>query len=134
MSYKPCAKPGCPEILCRGVRFCKFHMLEFLKNAYRKYSEGRESSNLRGYDSKWNAFRRKYISKHMLSSLFCRMCGAPFLSTSDIQLDHIQALNLGGDKFDVDNLQVLCRTCHAKKSQQEKKLINQNNKNTETQL
>ena len=46
----------------------------------------------------------------------CNLCRQSLESTA--QVDHIQPLWLGGDN-EIDNLQILCVSCHAKKTQQE---------------
>jgi hypothetical protein len=50
-----------------------------------------------------NAILEKYNHK-------CAKCN----SSESLEIDHIQALSLGGTN-DVDNFQILCRTCNKKK-------------------
>ena len=44
----------------------------------------------------------------------CRRCGC-----YGNEVDHIRPLRKGGDPFDPDNLQTLCRTCHVAKTRAE---------------
>lgn len=42
---------------------------------------------------------------------WCTACGSP----GDLTVDHIDPLDAGGDPYDLDNLQVLCRSCNTRK-------------------
>lgn len=48
----------------------------------------------------------------------CRECGdeRPW---GDLEIDHIQPLHAGGDWWDPENLQVLCKRCHERKTEAE---------------
>jgi 5-methylcytosine-specific restriction endonuclease McrA len=48
----------------------------------------------------------------------CRRCGR--VSATELVVDHIIPLHLGGQESD-ENRQVLCRVCHDAKSEQEEK-------------
>lgn len=48
----------------------------------------------------------------------CAYCG----TDSNLSFDHILALSLGG-RHTIDNLQILCRPCNARKGAQEKKML-----------
>ena len=45
----------------------------------------------------------------------CRACGLP----GRLECDHVQPLERGGDPWELDNLQTLCRVCHIAKTSQE---------------
>ena len=45
----------------------------------------------------------------------CACCGKVFDNKFYLQIDHIQPMNKGG-KTVLENLQVLCRSCNAQKS------------------
>nr|WP_239150413.1 HNH endonuclease signature motif containing protein [Streptomyces sp. SID13588] len=47
----------------------------------------------------------------------CARCGLDFLSSA-VDVDHIQALALGGTDTD-GNVQVLCRSCHWLKTRED---------------
>lgn len=79
-------------------------------NAPRK----RPSASRRGYDEDWKRARAAYLMKHPLCVAMLRdgrACGRPAK-----HVDHKQALNAGGDKYDEANLQSLCHGCHSRKS------------------
>lgn len=46
----------------------------------------------------------------------CRLCGA----TEQLEVDHILNIARGGALYDRENLQRLCHSCHAAKSEQER--------------
>jgi 5-methylcytosine-specific restriction protein A len=38
------------------------------------------------------------------------------------ELDHIKPIRLGGEMYDIENLQSLCKSCHGRKSAKERNL------------
>ena len=59
----------------------------------------------------------------------CNKCESPFDST--VQIDHILPLQYGGDN-DRSNLQILCVSCHAKKTQDETSPLTVNDETSST--
>ena len=51
----------------------------------------------------------------------CAECDRHTLVTPGEVVDHVKELKDGGDPWDVDNLQTLCKECHAKKTGEEVK-------------
>lgn len=69
----------------------------------------RPSAADRGYDSRWQAYRRRFLRENP----FCRMCWERKVHTPATVVDHIKPHK--GDKrlfWDPANHQGLCRTCH----------------------
>lgn len=66
----------------------------------------REANN---YEPKWLVVREKVLQR---DSRRCAECG----STERPQVDHIVPESNGGAPFDEANLQVLCRSCHHRKT------------------
>jgi len=61
------------------------------------------------YDLKrWKILRINYLA----SNPICEMCGVGFAS----EVDHIKPIKLGGDPWDIHNLQALCHRCHSSKT------------------
>ena len=61
----------------------------------------------------WRRCRAAYIATQ---GGRCEQCNAEPEDPRDLHVDHITPLSLGGEAFDHDNLQVLCRSCHSRKS------------------
>lgn len=102
-----CREPGCPEIL--EGDYCDDHQEG-------KRDDQRPPSSRRGYGSRWRKVSRAYRKAHP-------RCEDPFDRHGDhppgsATVDHIVPLP-EGKKYDWDNLQALCRGCHAKKTRQE---------------
>lgn len=67
----------------------------------------------RGTNRFYNSVRWRKLSKLYLSNFpICEMC------ENDLSrhTDHIEPWQDGGKKYDYDNLQALCISCHAKKT------------------
>ncbi len=60
---------------------------------------------------RWTHLRRAILER---DGWRCRECGA-----YGNEVDHIRPLHKGGDPWDSDNLQTLCRSCHIAKTARE---------------
>lgn len=74
-----------------------------------------------GYQSKYRAVYhsarwQKVRALVLMREPLCRPCGKRGKAVPANQVDHIVPLEEGGAAFDLDNLQPLCRSCHASKS------------------
>lgn len=74
-------------------------------------SDGRPSSNARGYTRQWSRYRRSYLNDHPT----CAKCPAPAR-----HVDHIRAVRGPDDPafWDPANHQPLCHACHSRKTVQ----------------
>lgn len=69
------------------------------------------------YQSKeWKEFRKYYLMQHPL----CRFCEEQGKLVTATVLDHIQPRSQGGPDFELWNLQPLCKSCNAKKTQSDR--------------
>lgn len=85
----------------------------------RKAQSGRKTNDSKIYQTAdWRRFRLMYISENPI----CELCELKGLTVEGKELDHINPIRLGGAMYDVDNVQFLCRSCHAKKSAGERGL------------
>ena len=108
MPYKP--RPGCRYPYCsnrseKGSSYCSLHKP--------KEKDIRSTSIERGYDYKWQKFRKEYLKKNS----FCVMCLNKGKLTQSKVIDHI--IPHKGDKglfWDENNMQALCIRCHNKKT------------------
>ena len=101
---RPCLKPHCPGLVRNGV--CSMCGPVVQAQAY---DHDRGSAAQRGYGARWRRLRTMYIHQYPA----CVMCGRP---ATDI--DHILPRRRGGTD-DPSNLQSLCASCHARKTNRE---------------
>lgn len=100
---KPCKHPGCP--LLTHETYCEFHV--------KLHVNDRASANERGYSSKWQSARKRFLANHPL----CKECEREGKLTQATVVDHIKP-HRGDEKlfWDVSNWQPLCKKCHDKKT------------------
>lgn len=85
----------------------------------RKAQSGRKTDNSKFYQSRqWRKVRALFVSLNPL----CVKCEERGLVVPVAEVDHIKPIRLGGAEFDFENLQSLCKSCHARKSASEKYL------------
>ena len=78
----------------------------------------REQSQKRGYDWTWRALSKQVRMEEPL----CRHCLRDGRVTAATLVDHIVPLSLSPElRLDRGNLQALCASCHARKTQAEAK-------------
>lgn len=101
---------------------------------YLKHKHARKRGSYRQnklYATKqWRKFRMAIIHRRGGE---CVMCNATPLD-QHIHLDHIKPLAEGGEPFNEENIQILCRECHGKKTAKEVwgvgAISNKDNKNS----
>lgn len=67
---------------------------------------------------KWAGVRAKALAR---DGGLCQACKARGLVTIAAEVDHVVALDRGGDPLDLGNLQSLCIPCHEAKSKGERR-------------
>lgn len=91
--------------------------LSHISRPWVKKAISRNQKHDKFYDSTaWRSIRRT----HLAAEWYCRACKKEGLIRLGNVVDHIIPRNNGGSDND-DNLQTLCTSCHAKKSQIERK-------------
>lgn len=108
---RQCLRPGCPAKVARG--YCPDHTTPTIdrRPADRAYDATRPNAAQRGYCSThWKRMRAMVMAKGPA----CVECGHP-----GQQVDHIVPVSKGGAFYDAANLQVLCHSCHSKKTRAE---------------
>lgn len=116
---KPCCHPGCRALVRDGTTRCEQH-----KRASTGSFADRErgSRKDRGYGHDWDKKRERILKR---DNGLCQECLRNGLLTPvghkpySAYCDHIINKAEGGTDDD-DNLQTLCRSCHTKKTDQEK--------------
>lgn len=95
---RPCAAQPCPNLVARGR--CDQH--------------ARATSTGRGYDARWQRFRRWYIAEYVSGNPTCLDCSAPFMRMADIELHHEhKAVDHPELLFETENIRALCKRCHS---------------------
>lgn len=64
---------------------------------------------------KWRSFSKTF----KLNNPFCVKCLDKGITKASKVTDHIQRVNDGGDIYNLNNLQALCKSCHNSKSGKE---------------
>jgi 5-methylcytosine-specific restriction enzyme A len=105
MALRPCARPGCPDLVDSG--YCDHHQQ---RDRYRG------NSNARGYDAAWRRFRSWYIRAFVAPDPRCQDCGGMFDAAkgwSDVELHHVEKVADRPDlKLTPSNIRHLCKACH----------------------
>ena len=104
----PCAHPGCPRLVPKGKKYCDEHTA--------LHPEEKRSASLRGYGSRWQKARKRYLEAHPL----CVECLKEGRYEKATDVDHIIAHR--GDPllfWDESNWQALCHRHHSEKTQRE---------------
>jgi 5-methylcytosine-specific restriction protein A len=104
-----CRFPGCPELV-KGHPFCDQHR----KHAYRRQDERRGTPAQRGYDHDWKrvAEQRRELDAHL-----CQQCRQQDRFTPAKIVDHIIPLHVRPEwRLELGNTQVICITCHQRKT------------------
>jgi len=84
----------------------KFYCSNACREAFEKYHY---------FNFTWSGIRESVWKR---DGKKCVKCGR-VLSLNDAQIDHVVAIINGGDYFDKDNLQTLCKECHVRKTKQD---------------
>ncbi len=101
---KPCAFPGCPELV--EGRYCEKHQKE-MDRKYEKY--GRDPEARKRYSGSWKKIRARYAHQHPL----CEMCLKEGRAVKMEHVHHIIPLSEGGT-HDEGNLMSVCMSCHSR--------------------
>lgn len=70
------------------------------------------------YDRRWERVSKLRLGMEPL----CRSCGKRGLVVPATDSDHITPLAQGGEKYDLDNTQSLCHSCHSHKTAREQRV------------
>ena len=102
--YRPCNHVGCPELI-RDGRYCDRHQ----KEKQQQQDQRRGSAASRGYDSRWQKARKRFLIQHPL----CVECQRQGFIVAASVVDHV-APHKGNYKlfWDESNWQPLCKRCH----------------------
>ena len=115
---KPCGKPGCSNLVNPDYYYCEKHREDYNKQRWKERDKNRDPKLKKFYSSRsWRKVRNKHINDNPL----CEECKDKGKVVEAEEVDHIVPLKVDWSKrLDMDNLQSLCKSCHAKKSQRDK--------------
>ena len=104
----PCSHPGCPRLVPRGQKYCVEHAVQ--------HPEEVRSAASRGYDSKWQKARKRFLQTHPL----CEVCLKEGRYVKATDVDHIIPHRGNRQIFwDESNWQALCHSHHSMKTKRE---------------
>lgn len=109
----PCRYPGCAEVVA-VLGYCDAHR----PLIHRDYGRARRGfdAEVGFYQSKdWRVLRAAVLRESPL----CVVCKAKERLIAAGVVDHVVPLKDGGARFDRDNLQPLCVSCHNRKTARE---------------
>ena len=98
---RPCNQPGCAALVDRG--YCDKHRKQ--RETQRNRQRGPRLYDL----ARWKRFRKMALSRQPV-------CQTPECNRLATDVDHVKAVNAGGERFDFDNVQCLCHSCHSRKT------------------
>lgn len=117
-AMKICNHPGCRRAIPSGESYCAQHASLHVDTAQRKqYDAARPAAHRFYHTARWQKIRHAYIIRHPLC---CKCYERGVIRQAEV-VDHIIEISDGGSMTSSDNLQSLCRYCHAKKTQAERK-------------
>lgn len=112
-SDKECGRVGCHRIVPSGVRHCDEHRKQKNRTDHQIYKSKETQAFYKG--STWRHTRADVLHYEPL----CRECGKLGIETAATEVDHITPIAAGGDKWDRENMQPLCKPCHSRKTASE---------------
>ncbi|RQR78349.1 HNH endonuclease [Burkholderia sp. Bp9012] len=110
---KPCKHRGCGALVADGKSHCDQHAHEAVKW---KPDTVRGNRHARGYGSAWEKIRLRILRR---DCGLCQPCLQVGRVTTATAVDHVVSKARGGTDRD-ENLQAICRDCHATKTARER--------------
>ena len=117
-AMKICNHPGCNRAIPSDASYCERHAsLHVNADRHRQYDAARPASHRFYHTARWQRIRDSFITRHPLC---CKCYERGIVKQAEI-VDHIIEISDGGSLTSVDNLQSLCRYCHAEKTNNERR-------------
>lgn len=98
-----------------GGGFCAAHQGLAHKVYNKRRRENPDTSDKFYSSTRWREVRAAQLRADPL----CAMCRSAGKLTPATVVDHIKPIKQGGERFDYDNLQSLCWSCHSSKTRRE---------------
>ena len=112
MHQTVCQDPGCQRTAPKGERYCdkcrdKAQQREAQQK--REWEQQRGTSGQRGYDYRWQLFRKSYLTQHPL----CVLCSENGEAETANEIHHEKPIATHPElQYDETNLMALCKSCH----------------------
>ena len=110
---RACRKPGCPGTTIHRSGYCEQH--QKTESSWKKRQDRKGNRHQRGYGTEWERLRLTILKRDCYLCQSCRKEGRVIAGNI---VDHILNKDNGGTD-DPENLQTLCRSCHATKTGRE---------------
>jgi len=108
---RPCKH--CSALTTDGTPYCDAHKGE--RYGWKQWQQRKGTRHQRGYGATWERLRRVVIQR---DSGLCQECLKHEDLTQGSDVDHITPKSQGGTDA-LDNLQLLCKSCHKRKTTDE---------------
>ncbi|KLU13985.1 HNH endonuclease [Xenorhabdus griffiniae] len=108
---RACRKRGCPKTTTDRSGYCNDH----LHTGWQNHQQGKNRHE-RGYGSKWDKLR---ASVKQRDKQLCQQCLRGGRAVTGVTVDHITPKAHGGTD-ELSNLQLLCWSCHKRKTATER--------------
>jgi len=110
---KPCPVPGCGRLIPAGTSRCREHASKIHQAVNQK-----RPSYYREYGTaRWKKLRAWVL----LDSPLCAECNRRGETVPATVVDHRTPVAAGGAMYEIENLQALCKPCHARKTGEERR-------------
>lgn len=109
------------RLLCL-VPTCNKPRQKYKNGNFRNYCKNHTYEDMRPFTS-WNVLRLKCFKRDNSTCVKCGYKSDYKIYESNLIADHIKPIALGGDEWDLDNIQTLCKKCDKKKTKQDQKDI-----------
>lgn len=113
---KLCTYPGCTAVVVSPAIRCDRHPHKPIERKHYEHHYLPSGSLI--YDSiEWKRIRKA----RLLLNPLCQHCELVGVIKKAVDVDHIVEIEDGGEPFDLDNTQSLCRSCHNRKTAMSKR-------------
>lgn len=119
---RKCLHPSCRKLIPFDERYCEQHS----KTVNQEYDQARKRNNpkyIKFYrTTAWKSVRKVALLR---DDGLCQLCLVDGIITEAQMVDHIIPVLVDWEKrLELNNLQSLCYSCHARKTSDDKKIFN----------
>lgn len=117
-----CDHVGCTQLVPLTQHYCKQHRPAPRQHYERNFSSQEREAIQGRYRKLYNSVQWKHLSRqYRMAHPFCEHCLGRGIYTPVSVVDHIKPLRIDwADRYNTDNLQSLCASCHKAKTDADK--------------